>query len=147
MDHFCFFMSSVSHVFAFVHRFHVVTCSLGSCWWCLLYFVTRVRLAPWNWFKPSSKIFLLTLPRRYFFCGLFLFFLPSASHAFAFVHWFHMVTCSLGSCWWCLSILLLSCGILGKVWYLIVSFSVLCHLSYFDIMRGNSSIAKFCQYS
>ena len=27
------------------------------------------RLAPWNWFKPSSKIVLLTVPRRYFFCG------------------------------------------------------------------------------
>ena len=23
----------------------------------------------WNRFKPSSKIFLLTIPRRYFFCG------------------------------------------------------------------------------
>ena len=28
----------------------------------------------WNRFKPSSKIFLLTVPRRYFFCGLFMFF-------------------------------------------------------------------------
>ena len=27
----------------------------------------RVRLAPWNRFKPSSKIFLLTVPRRFFF--------------------------------------------------------------------------------
>ena len=34
----------------------------------------RVRLAPWNWFKPSSKIFLLTFPRWYFFCGSFMFF-------------------------------------------------------------------------
>ena len=33
-----------------------------------------MRLAPWNQFKPSSKIFLITVPRRYFFCGSFLFF-------------------------------------------------------------------------
>ena len=34
----------------------------------------RVRLAPWNRFKPSSKIFLLTVSRWYFFCGSFMFF-------------------------------------------------------------------------
>ena len=28
---------------------------------------------PWNRFKPSSKIFLLTVPRRYFFCGSIVF--------------------------------------------------------------------------
>ena len=33
----------------------------------------RMRLAPWNRLKPSSKIFLLTVPRRYFFCGSFVF--------------------------------------------------------------------------
>ena len=32
-----------------------------------------VRFAPWNWFKTSSKIFLPTVPRRYFFCGPFVF--------------------------------------------------------------------------
>ena len=32
-----------------------------------------MRLAPWNRFKPFSKIFLLTLPRRYFVCGSFVF--------------------------------------------------------------------------
>ena len=31
----------------------------------------RVRLAPWNRLKPCSKIFLLIVPRRYFFCGSF----------------------------------------------------------------------------
>ena len=30
-------------------------------------------LAPWNRFKPYSKIFLLTVPWRYFFCGSFVF--------------------------------------------------------------------------
>ena len=28
--------------------------------------------APLNWFKPSSKIVLLAVPRRCFFCGLFM---------------------------------------------------------------------------
>ena len=52
---------------------------------CLLCFVTftnvswptselRARLAPYNVFKPSSKIFLLTVPRPYFFCDSFMFF-------------------------------------------------------------------------
>ena len=31
--------------------------------------------APWNQFKPSSKIILLTLLRRYFFCGSFVLFM------------------------------------------------------------------------
>ena len=31
-------------------------------------------MVPWNLFKPSSKIFLLMVPRRYFFCGSFMFF-------------------------------------------------------------------------
>ena len=34
----------------------------------------RVRLTPWNRLKPSSKIYLLTVQRRYFFCGSFMFF-------------------------------------------------------------------------
>ena len=33
----------------------------------------RVRLAPWNRFKPCSEISVLTVPRRYFFCGSFVF--------------------------------------------------------------------------
>ena len=31
------------------------------------------RLAAFNGFKPSSKIFLLTVPKRHFFCGSFVF--------------------------------------------------------------------------
>ena len=30
---------------------------------------------PWNRFKPPSKIFLLTVPRRCFFCGTFMLFI------------------------------------------------------------------------
>ena len=41
-----------------------------------------VGFAPWNWFAPSSKIFLLTLPRRFFFCESFMFFLSCVCYAF-----------------------------------------------------------------
>ena len=43
----------------------------------------RVRLcAPLNRFKTSSKIFLLTVPRRCFFCGSFMLFLSCFCYAF-----------------------------------------------------------------
>ena len=67
----------------------------------------RVRLAPWNLFKPSSKIFLLTVPRRYFFCGSFAFFCVLCFSNFPVCS---LLPCGhllgkgwpLGSCWWCL---------------------------------------------
>ena len=59
----------------------------------------RVRLAPWNLFKPPSKIFLLTIPRRYFLCGSFTLFLSCVCYAFVRV------------------CLLMPCGhLLGKGW-------------------------------
>ena len=64
-------------------------------------------------------------------------FVSCASHAFASVHCCLVVTCleraelfaQVGdvSC----IFVTFSCGILGQVWYLIVSFSDLCHLFYF----------------
>ena len=56
-------------------------------------FEQRLRLAQWNWFKPSGKIFLLTFPRRYFFCGSFVLFVSCVSHAFTSVHCCLVVTC------------------------------------------------------
>ena len=61
--------------------------------------------------KPSSKIFLLTVPKRYLFCGSFMLFLSCVCYAFVRV------------------CLLMSCGhLLGKgwplgsrLWFLIVS--------------------------
>ena len=84
------------------------------------------RLAPWNRFKPSSKMFLLTIPRRYFFCGSFTLFMSCLVHALASVH-----CCLEVTCWERADILALvcdvllcfgtcPCGILGQVWYLIV---------------------------
>ena len=56
-----------------------------------------MRLAPLNRFKPSSKSTLLTVPRRYFFCGSFLL-VKGILHvdlcsAVAFVPCSHVVTC------------------------------------------------------
>ena len=48
-------------------------------------------LAPRNRFKPSSEIFLLTIPRRFFFCGSFVFFM--ACVCYAFVRVFLFVPC------------------------------------------------------
>ena len=94
--------------------------------------------APWNRFKPSSKTFLLTVPRRYFFCGSFVLFMSCGCHAFPSVH------CCLVVTWRERAVLLaLVCdvycdfvtfpsGILGQVWYLIISIPYSCRLSYFD---------------
>ena len=46
----------------------------------------RVGLVQWNRFKPSSKIILLTVPRRYYFCGSFVSFMSCVFRAFASVH-------------------------------------------------------------
>ena len=62
--------------------------------------------APWNRFKPSSKI--LTVPRRCFFCGSFMLFL--SCFCYAFVRGFLLMPCHhllgkdwpLGSRLWCL---------------------------------------------
>ena len=64
-------------------------------------------------------------------------FVSCVSHAFASVHF-----CLVVTCWERADLLALvgdvyvfvtfPCGILGQVWYLIVSFPDLCHLSYFN---------------
>ena len=43
--------------------------------------------APLNRFKPSSKIFLLTVPRRCFICGSFMFLSVLFCYAFMHVSW------------------------------------------------------------
>ena len=64
------------------------------------------------------------------FCGSFGFYVSCVSHAFGL-----MVTCweradllALVGDVYCIFVTFL-CGILGQVWYLIVSFPDLCHLS------------------
>ena len=50
--------------------------------------------APLNQFKPSSRIFLLTVPRRCFFCGSFMLFLSCfVMHSCTSVFLYLVVTC------------------------------------------------------
>ena len=96
---------------------------------------------PWNWFKPSSKTFLLTVPRQYLFCGSFILFLYCV--CYAFVRVCSLIPCGhlLGKVWplgirlWCLIVILsLFHWYPGSVWFLIVSITDLCTLSYFFYM-------------
>ena len=51
----------------------------------LIHIITKGEVgAPWNRFKPSSKIFLLTVSRQYFFCGSFVIFVSCVCKFFAF---------------------------------------------------------------
>ena len=63
---------------------------------------------PLNQFKPSSKISLLTVPRRYFFCGslMFLFSLMFAMSLCASVY-----LCFVVTCWERADLLALVCGV------------------------------------
>ena len=103
--------------------------------------------APLNRFKPSSKIFLLTVQRRCFFCGSFMLFLPR----FVMLSCTSVCGCLVGTCWERTDILALVCvgllwrhfpiGILGQVWCLIVSIPDLCPLYYFFFPRIKSQIS------
>ena len=94
---------------------------------------TSLRIHSSNMYS-SSKIFLLTVPRRCFFCRSFVLFMSCVCHAFASVH-----CCLVVTCWERADLLFVMfyyvcvtfpCGIFGQVWYLIVSISDLCRLSY-----------------
>ena len=90
---------------------------------------------PWGPFKPNSEIFLLTVPGRYFFCGSALFLLCFRARLFIDALW---SPAGKGLTSW-LSFVVSNCelvtfpfsGILGQVWYLIVSIPDLCTLTYF----------------
>ena len=71
----------------------------------------RVRLAPWNRLKPSSKICSLTFPRRYVFCGSFVFlyvFCLSWFRVCLLLPYGHLLgkDWTLGSYLWCLIVFL-----------------------------------------
>ena len=57
-------------------------------------------------FKPSSKIFLLTLPRQYFFYGSFVLSMSCVCHAFVSAH-----CCLVVTCWERADLLALVCGV------------------------------------
>ena len=98
----------------------------------------RVRLAPWNWFKPSSKIFYWPFQGGTSFVDLLCF--CSVFCLLCFVRVCLYVLCGhllgkgwpLGSRLWCrLWVCHFPIGILGQVWYLIVSIPDLCTITYF----------------
>ena len=88
-------------------------------------------------FSPSVKIYLLSVPRRCFFCGSFCFFMIRVCHAFLSVHSRLVV-----NCWKRAKLLALlykifcvfvtfPCDVLGQVWCLIASIPDLCLLTNF----------------
>ena len=82
-----------------------------------------------------------------------MFFVSCVSHAFVSVHCWFLVTCwerddllaLVGdvNCFY----VTFPCGILGQVWYLIVSFPDLCHLSYFDHTGFSNNKVNPCMTS
>ena len=83
------------------------------------------------------SIFLLTVPRWYFFCGSFVLFMYCLScfRVCSLMLCGHLLGKSwpLGSCLWCLLCFCYfpMCYPGSGMWYFIVSFPDLCHLSYF----------------
>ena len=84
----------------------------------------RVRWAPWNRLKPSSKIFLMTVRRRYFFCGSFVLFMSSVCNALRLCIAALWSPAGKGLTSWFLFVMFncvfvtFPCGILGQWWYL-----------------------------
>ena len=109
----------------------------------------RVRLAPFNWFKPSSKIFYW--PFQVLLWIFHVFVLSCVCYVFVsvclYVLWGNLLGkgWSLGSRLWCLLwVCHFPIGILGQVWYLIVSIPDLCTLTYFGMLI--SSLVKEPQH-
>ena len=98
----------------------------------------RVRLAPFNQFKPSSKIFYWLFQGSTSFVELLcVFFLSCVCYVFLSICLYVLCGHLLGKGWpldsglWCLTLSLsLSHWYLGQVWYLIVSIPDLCTLTY-----------------
>ena len=64
-----------------------MTC--GFKWLAALQFKTKLQKC----IRMGITIFLLTVPRQYFFCGSFVLFMSSVFHVFASVHCCLVVTC------------------------------------------------------
>ena len=118
-------------------RVCVVFCHFPKC--VLSTSESRVRLAPWNWFKPSRKVFYWPFQGGTYFVDLLCFFVLSCVF-YVFVRVCLYVLCGhllgkgwpLGSCLWCLLwVCHFPIGILGQVWYLIVLIPDLCTLTYY----------------
>ena len=102
----------------------------------------RVRLAPLNRFKPSSKIFYWPFQGGTSFVDLLCFCSVLCLLCFVRVCLYVLRGHLLGKGWplgsrlWCLLwVCHFPIGILGQVWYLIVSIPDLCNLTYFDNIK------------
>ena len=98
----------------------------------------RVRLAPLNRFKPSSKIFYWPFQGGTSFVDLLCFCSVLCLLCFVRVCLYVLRGHLLGKGWplgsrlWCLLwVCHFPIGILGQVWYLVVSIPDLCNLTYF----------------
>ena len=99
----------------------------------------RVRLAPLNQFKPSSKILYWPFQGGTSFVDLLCFCSVLCLLCFVRVCLYVLRGHLLGKGWplgsrlWCLLwVCHFPIGILGQVWYLIVSIPDLCNLTYFN---------------
>ena len=99
----------------------------------------RVRLAPLNRFKPSSKIFYWPFQGCTSFVDLLCFCSVLCLLCFVRVCLYVLFGHLLGKGWplgsrlWCLLwVCHFPIGILGQVWYLIVSIPDLCTITYFQ---------------
>ena len=109
----------------------------------------RVRLAPLNRFKPSSKIFYWPFQGGTSFVDFLCFCSVLCLLCFVRVCLYVLRGHLLGKGWplgsrlWCLLwVCYFPIGILGQVWYLIVSIPDLCNLIYFDLVWAFVSVQK-----
>ena len=109
----------------------------------------RVWLAPLNRFKPSSKIFYWPFQGGTSFVDLLCFCSVLCLLCFVRVCLYVLRGHLLGKGWplgsrlWCLLwVCHFPIGILGQVWYLIVSIPDLCNLTYFVIKTRNFILQK-----
>ena len=114
----------------------------------------RVRLAPLNRFKPSSKIFYWPFQGGTSFVDLLCFCSVLCLLCFVRVCLYVLRGHLLGKGWplgsrlWCLLwVCHLPIGILGQVWYLIVSIPDLCNLTYLHISRNKHVFEWWCSLS
>ena len=84
-------------------------------------------------------MFLLTVPKRSFLCGSFLLFMFPVCHSVLNVYCSLVATCWEGANLLAVLYVMFSCvfvtfpcGVLGQVWYLIVSIPDLCLLPYYE---------------
>ena len=113
----------------------------------------RVRLAPLNRFKPSSKIFYWPFQGGTSFVDLLCFCSVLCLLCFVRVCLYVLRGHLLGKGWplgsrlWCLLwVCHFPIGILGQVWYLIVSIPDLCNLTYFVMnWQWNSTVILWVQ--